>query len=569
MRDDAIKYDHDLMCIEGLRPASKRAIRIRGSFACSAIALLLGIAFLCAEPAYCSSCGTPPSIAAKLKSEGNAAAYSELGAWRGDHRQFACAAQAFQAALNLQPGSAHLAYMLGLSLYSSGDAGGAVVALRQAVKLDPQSLDAHLTLAMALDELKEHAGSEVEWRAALAIDPGSAVALETLSKDLLSEGDFDAVIDLLEPRAGSAELKPEIAVNLGVAYSESGRPEDAARMLRACLQLHPSSSSVAKALAAALVLLHRTQDAVTVLDAALKLHPGDADIQALYLHTLMLNGDNAKAQQVGPAMLARSPRNAELLYLNGDLEQQTGNYAAARRHLELAATLSPDNFEYRHSLGSVLTALHDYLAAKRQFELAEKLRPDDPGVHFEMANVMRAMGSTEEARAQMELYQQMLKAQSDRAQAASKAELGDHSIAVGNPSEAAGFYQAALAFNPKDALLAYKLAMALDKAGDTAGEQAALQKAIEINPGMALAQNQLGYLASRDGDLSTAEMRFRLAVHASARNAKAWMNLAATLFLESKWQEAGDAIAHVLQLDPANVAARQLKEQLDAIQTPH
>jgi hypothetical protein len=39
-----------------------------------------------------------------------------------------------------------------------------------------------------------------------------------------------------------------------------------------------------------------------------------------------------------------------------------------------------------------------------------------------------------------------------------------------------------------------------------------------------------------------------------------------TLCLESEWQEARAAINHVLALDPANSQAKQLNEQLDAME---
>lgn len=544
-------------------------VRNPGLYDHSKIWLVLGIAILCAGTAHCSPCNAPASIAAKLKPHPSAEGYSELGIWLGERRQFGCAAEAFQAAFNLDPHSARVAYMLGLSLYSSGEARRAILPLQQAVQLDPESLDAHLTLGMAFDQLMRKADSEKEWRSALAIDPQSRVALEFLSKDLLSEGDFESVIALLEPAVNSERPTSDIVVNLSVAYSKTGRPDDAARILSAFLQDHPSSLSVAKALTAALVLQHRTQEAVNIIETAVKRHPDDVDTQALYLHSLMLNGDFAKALQVGPAMLARFPRDAELLYLNGTLERQVGDYAVARRHLELAVSLNPNNFEFCHSLGVLLLAQHEYPAARRQLALAESLRPDVPEVHFELAKVMRATGDADGARKELELYQQMQKAQSDRTQSAWKAELGDRALALNNLTEAIALYREAITFNPGEPLLPYKLAMALDKAGDTAAELIALRQAVQIDPNMAAAQNQLGYLASRNGDIEEAESRFQLAVHASPRNAKAWMNLAATLCIESKWQEARDAIGHVLQLDPANTAAKQLTEKLDAIQAAH
>ena len=80
-----------------------------------------------------------------------------------------------------------------------------------------------------------------------------------------------------------------------------------------------------------------------------------------------------------------------------------------------------------------------------------------------------------------------------------------------NFAKAADLYREALTAYPKDASLAYKLAIALDGAGNTEEERTVLEQAVQLDPDFALAQNQLGYLASRGGDTTSAEAHFRQA----------------------------------------------------------
>ncbi|MGC2163289.1 MAG: tetratricopeptide repeat protein, partial [Silvibacterium sp.] len=188
-----------------------------------------------------------------------------------------------------------------------------------------------------------------------------------------------------------------------------------------------------------------------------------------------------------------------------------------------------------------------------------------PEVHFELARVLQALGDATSAQEQFRLYQQSLRAQSDQTQAAGQAALADKALAAGRLQQAVALYRNALTIDPNEPLLAYKLAMALNQTGDIAGERAALEHAIQLNPHFALAQNQLGYLDVQNDDTKSAELHFRLAVQADPGYANAWMNLAATLYLESEWKEAKDAISHVLLLDPADPRAKQLNEQLDAM----
>jgi superkiller protein 3 len=162
----------------------------------------------------------------------------------------------------------------------------------------------------------------------------------------------------------------------------------------------------------------------------------------------------------------------------------------------------------------------------------------------------------------MRIYQQLRKTRLDGAQAAGKAEMGDQAIAAGNPSQAAAFYQEALEIQPNEPLLYYKLSEALDRAKDFAGEKVALQRAIQLDPNLAEAQNQMGYLATRTADLAQAESYFRVAVRVSPSFTVAWINLAATLASEDKWQEAKQVLSHVTEIDPDNVKAHQLQQAL-------
>jgi tetratricopeptide (TPR) repeat protein len=97
-------------------------------------------------------------------------------------------------------------------------------------------------------------------------------------------------------------------------------------------------------------------------------------------------------------------------------------------------------------------------------------------------------------------------------------------------------------------------------------ERTELERAIQLNPNLAEAQNQLGYLSGKAGDLGQAESCYRAAVHASPSYLVAWINLAATLADEAKWQDARQAAAHALEIDPNNAEARRLAEAIAAAQ---
>ena len=526
--------------------------------------LIFAVTFLSASPCVGASCHGSPTLEAKVRAQPTAETYADLGTWFRENRHFDCAAEVFEKALQMEPGSARLAYLLGASLYSSGNPKGAIGPLQQSVRLDPKILQPHLILGAALDQVHDAMNAEIEWRAALAIDPKSLTARTALSKDLLAEKDYTSEIALL--RGTSGTLPTNLTLDLALAFGQLGMLPEANEVLRAALRTEPTSLPLAKALSATLVLQARKEEAAGVLETAMKQHPADLSVQLLYLRLLVIQDEAAKGQQLGSKLLKTAPYNWEVLYLNGVLEQRAGDYQAARDHLQQAVALNPDYYESRRSLGSVLAKLKDNQRAREQLEKAIALGSLDPQVRFELAGVLRALGENDEAREQFKIYQQEAQAKSDMTQAAAKAAFADQKLGAGDVRQAVDLYREALAAAPKEASLAYKLAMALDKAGDTVNERTALEQAILIDPNMAEAQNQLGYLASRAGDTASAEEHFRLAVRASPGFAKAWVNLAATLYLESKLPEAKEAVEHALQVEPGNLKAQELRSALDSAQ---
>ena len=498
---------------------------------------------------------------AQLASKPSADAYADLGKWFGERKQYRCAAQAFASAFKLQPDSASFATMWGLSLYSAGETEAAIDPLRRAASLNPADARPHLVLGSALDGAGRTAEAEREWRAALAIDPGSAAALDQLSSDLLSDKDYAGIIALLEQPARQPQRTAQQNLNLGLAYAKTLQLHEAEKVLHDGLDSTPDSAPLANELAVVLMLLERPEDADKVLTTALDRHPGDLNTQVLYLRVLVSrHADNA--MQFGKKLILVAPRNWEVLYLNAQLAMRDGDLPTARAYLERSVALKSDYYQSHTELANVLFSLKDLPGAKAQLEKAIELGDQEPAVQYQLAKVLQNLGETAQAQEKMQVYQAMRKAEADRALAVGKIELGDRAMAAGDAAQAVAFYREAIADAPNEARIAYKLARALEKTNDLTGEKAELERAIQLDPHLAEAQNQLGYLAGKSGDLAQAESCYRAAVHASPSYLVAWINLAATLADEAKWQEARQAASHALEIDPNSAEARRLAEAI-------
>lgn len=545
---NAIFYSRD--CERHLR-ATKNMRRV-----CICVGFVVAISGVCA--AGSGECVPPVALRSKLDTQPKADTYAAAGMWYADRRKYECAVEAYRSALKHEPKSAEFTYLLGLNLIRTGNVSDAVKPLQQSIALEPSVLKPHLLLATALDELRRGPEARAEWLAALKIEPHSEMALDAASKNFLATHEFDAVVALLglEPKSESLTL------DLALAYQSAGRTDQAIDALKKGLEATPSSRALTTELIADLLSQRRFQEAAKLAKGLVQQSPHDLNAKILYLHVLVLNDEGEFARPLAKKLLSVVPGDFTVLYLNGVLENRSGDYAGARTYLERAVAVNPNHYDSHYNLGLALSNLNDPRGAKEQFEKALALGSPEPRVRFEYVKVLRTLGETELAQEQFRLYQQEETAQADRTLAAVKMGQADKELDNGNPSRAAELYRGAIAVLPDYALLQYKLSVALDRAGDGDGEREALQKAVEIDPGMALAHRQLGYLAFNSGDFATAEAHFRKAVEAAPAFTDAWISLAATLATESRNQEAEKAVKRALEIDPQNAKAIDLQKEL-------
>lgn len=534
----------------------------------AALAVALGVS----APLFASAeCTLPQSLQSRLRAHPGPEIFIQIGDWFEEKLQYGCAANAYRSALKLAPNSARIYDRLGSSLYNSGDLKGAVSALQQSTKLASEVIEPHLKLAAALEKLQRKDEAKAQWEAAVKIDPKSIPALNGLSAHLVAESNYGPAIDLLR----SAPANDDLVLTLVEAYGKSGMLDEAAETATKALTQDPSSFPLTYALAVVKVNQGLLLEAEQLMEKFAKSHGENLEAQSAYLRMLVLNSNWRLAEPLARDLLSRAPRGAYVLYVNGMIERKNGDYASARDHLRQAVMLDPDFYNSHYNLGLTLAKLNDLRGAKEQFERAIALGGQEPEIRFQLSRVLRALGENEEADKQLNLYRQTAdnqlqayretrEAESKRDVAQGKSSLADKELASGNAQKAAGLYQEALQAAPEDAMLNFKLSVALDKAGDLAGERLALEKAVRIDPDLAIAHNQLGYLISRTGDSASAEEHFREAVRAAPGYTEAWINLAATLGMESKFPEAREAVARALRLDPKNTQAQQLQHDLEA-----
>ena len=514
--------------------------------------------------ASAETCTGPPALEARLHAHPNADAYVDLGNWFGKNHKASCAVDAFRSGLKLEPDSAGLYYLLGLGLCTAGRVEEAVAPLRQSIQLDPGEARVHVLLGTALATLGRDKEALPEWEAALKIDPASTKALDGLARSLISIGDYGSVINRLR----GAQRDQNLTLDLAGAYRKADMFDDSANVLAEGLKSYPGSDALTGALVSLDIHLSHFEAAQDLAGKLARQKPRDLEAQRIYLQTLVSHGDNRVAAPLGRKLLALAPHDSDFLYLNGILERQAGDFAAARKHLEESITINPDFYNSHYNLGVVLAELKDLKEAEAQFKKAIELGAVEPEVRFELAKVLRTLGENDAAQEQLKLYQQRLKEEADQSLAILKSTQAEEAVKTGDNAKAADLFREASAALPNNPALAYRLALTLHALGDNVGERAALEQSIQIDPEFALAQYQLGYLESREGNLAAADEQFGLAVKAAPNFVQAWIALAASLAMQSRLQEANEALDNALKIEPQNASALGLREKLAAAQGP-
>ena len=505
-----------------------------------------------------ADCTGPQALMARLHAHPTTETAIELGNWFASKNQFACAAETFRAAVKTDPQSAQLHYLEGLALAGAGKPDEAVPLVVEAAHLQPDAIKPHLLLATIYDKSGRTTEADEQWRKALAIDPHSEIALEGMSSSLLARKDYIAVVGLLTDAPRTEALTLPLAEAL-----ESLNSSDVAEVaLQEAMKRSPNSMALVRAESAILVKKESYLEAVKLWRYVVDHHPGDREAELQYLIILVLTDHTTLARPLGLKLLEEEPHDWQVLYLNGILDRETGDVEGSKKHLEESVALEPEFYYSRYHLGMTLVAMHEWKEAKENLEKAIALGFTDMKIHFELSLALHGLGEADEAAVELQRYEDMRKAGEANLEALQYGVRADSELAAGKNQEAFADYRLACESAPDNAKFRYKFSVALHKVGDFDGERSQLEEAVKINPSLAAAQKELGYLLARNGDSAGAVEHYQQAVKAEPVWVDAWINLSAALAVESRFPEAREAVEMALRLDPSNAQARKLSDRL-------
>jgi tetratricopeptide (TPR) repeat protein len=388
-------------------------------------------------------------------------------------------------------------------------------------------------------------------------------------------------VTLFEHALAVTEENALAHINLGVAYLNRNRLEEADRELQEAIRIHPGAAEAHEALAAVRGKEGRPEEALELYRAALRLDPGSSTTHRELASLLLSLGDSAQALVHFREASALAPADGDALVDLAVALSREGRQEEARKKIEEASRLSVDQARLDHNWGVVLMERGELDEAQKRFERAIALRPDYALAHFSAGQLFMARGDpsravesfreaarlepdNEESLFQLglalahanrldEAYAELEKARvrsPDRA--AIPYTLGLVFARLGDLDRAEGYFRDALKLDPAQAEAHYSLGLALAGKGNVEEAFQSYGRAIELAPDYAEAHNSWGVALASAGRLREAVQRFEAALALNPRLAEAHNNLALAL---SALGANGPALEHfraAAALEPGN-----------------
>lgn len=179
--------------------------------------------------------------------------YIDLSRIYQKRKEYKLAIEAMQQAILLSQPDALLHQELATLFFETNDLANAKIELEKAVSINPALAEPHYNLGILLNTLNQPQAAFQHFHLATELEPNNAIARNWYGKALLGQGnfaqainEFTEVLKLLTPKDS---LEAEIYNNLGVAYSQMQRYNEARKSFEKALSIDPNYINATKNLA--------------------------------------------------------------------------------------------------------------------------------------------------------------------------------------------------------------------------------------------------------------------------------------------------------------------------------
>ncbi|HJQ23582.1 MAG TPA: tetratricopeptide repeat protein [Blastocatellia bacterium] len=491
------------------------------------------------------------SAALRLKPDDYDAAYT-LGLVHLKQTRLAPAKQIFDAMLRRLGARPQLHILFGRAYRETGFLAEAVEEFKQAIALDPRFPRVHYYLGLTYllkDGAPRLADAAAEFKIELAAHPDEFFASYYLGVIYVIERKWEQAIPQLEQATRLQPRNPDPYFNLGGAYQELGKYEQAIEALKKSIEFNPSLdhndyqvTAAHYRLGQSLLKAGRTAEAEKELQVAAELkdqgHQRDEEKTATYLNSANLHEQNGKFP--------------ESLSVEGTIGEGSPLDDKTAADLKAGAAFYEKVIASAHNRIALLSAdRRDYSSAAEQFAEAAHWNPQLEDIHFNWGLACYKAEQYGQAIAPLEAH---LKARPDSLPA--KQLLGMSYFMTDDYARAADLLTAVVAVKKNDAGLYYTLAVSLIKQGKQEQAAQVIQQMIVAagsSPQLHILLGQ-AYYEQGNTDKSLEELKAALAADTKTRLAHYYTGMIDLKL--GKFDEAAREFESELQLNPGDVQSK-------------
>lgn len=379
-----------------------------------------------------------------------------------------------------------------------GDMRAAVILLKNAIQKDAGHRPARLLLGEMYLDHGDPQSAEKELRRALALGADGGKLTLMLGKALLMQGQYQKVLDEIQPEAAPAQRSATIALRANALLGQ-GKVEQARLVFGEALKSNGDAPEPLLGLARIAVWEKQHARAHSLVQRALAAHPDHVDCLRFKADLLRAQGKLESALTVQQAILARHPYNAQALVDVANLHIDAGRVQAARASLAAARKVSGPSVGLLYS-EAMLDFREDKLAVA--LESVQRLLRVAPE-HYPSILLAGAILSAQGAHQQAAQHLQKFLATYPNHPYASKLLVSIH-LAANNPQAALGLLHPLLGEHGDDVELLALAGEAHLRARDYADATALFERASVLQPSAASLHTGLALSRMGNGDSARA-----------------------------------------------------------------
>ncbi|MFC1514950.1 tetratricopeptide repeat protein [Candidatus Omnitrophota bacterium] len=346
--------------------------------------------------------------------------------------------------------------------------------------------------------------------------------------------------------------------NLGKAYSDIGRDQEAISSYKKAIAIDPTFSIAYSNLGNEYYKTGKKEEAIDAYLLAIAIDPRYARV---YNNLgVIYTGIGEKEEAIASYLLAIAidPDYVEAYNNLAGVYNAIGKTQEAIALYNKAIELNPHYPQVYYNLGTVYSTIGKNQEAIAAYRKVAEIRPDYVEVYYILGNTYQKMGLYDEA---IKQYGKALQLNPDSSE--THHNLGNIYDTKGLYEEAIKEYREALRLEPRFAAAYNNLGYLYVKGGIRLDEGIGLiKKALSIDPGNAEAIDSLGWAYYKKGMLDEALEQLKKAVILLPDNAEVYEHLGEAYRCLGRHDEASESFQKALAIEPDNKAAKESLEEL-------